>query len=334
MFTSSLGDMAQNYSLQSRNTSLKQDIQRLTQELASGQVADMRKAVTGNAAYVNDLERSLTKLDGYETATQEAVQFADSVQTALGRVYDLNSAFRDTLIMQASAPPKNGDNSLPAKATKALTDVINTVNTQSAGRSLFAGTATDTAPLASPDDLLAALGTAVAGAGSVDDILAAAQTWFDDPAGFASIGYLGSDTSLAPLAVSDRDSARFELRADDTAFRDTLRNLAMNALADDPALGLSDTQKSELAQKTLGGVIGASSAMIDLQTTVGTSQGQLETITTQNASERTSLQIARNELLAINPFEAATELEQVQFQLQSLYAITSRMSQLSLVNFL
>jgi flagellar hook-associated protein 3 FlgL len=43
---------------------------------------------------------------------------------------------------------------------------------------------------------------------------------------------------------------------------------------------------------------------------------------------------AKTGLLEIDPFEAATKLEEVQFQLQSLYSVTVRMSQLSLVKFL
>jgi len=60
----SLGDLSRSFSMQSRNATLKADIDRLTIELASGQAADVRDAIGNNAAYVSDLERSLTKLDG------------------------------------------------------------------------------------------------------------------------------------------------------------------------------------------------------------------------------------------------------------------------------
>ena len=60
----------------------------------------------------------------------------------------------------------------------------------------------------------------------------------------------------------------------------------------------------------------------------------MELISARNEAEETSLEFARNSLLAADPFETATELENVQFYLQSLYTVTARNSQLNLVNFL
>ena len=61
---------------------------------------------------------------------------------------------------------------------------------------------------------------------------------------------------------------------------------------------------------------------------------RLDRIATRNAAEVTSLTMAKNTLLEADPFEAATKLEEAQFQLQSLYTVTVRSSELSLVNFL
>jgi flagellar hook-associated protein 3 FlgL len=74
--------------------------------------------------------------------------------------------------------------------------------------------------------------------------------------------------------------------------------------------------------------------MVNLQAQVGFSEARIEALTVRHSTERASLEMARNDLLSVDPYQSATELEQVQFQLQSLYAITSRMSQLSLVNYL
>lgn len=334
MQTGSLGDLAQSYAMQSRNTVLKQDIQRLTTELASGQVADVRHAISGNTAYINDLERSLTKLDAYDLSTTEAGQFAEGMQNALTRVGDLNTAFRDTLLTTTSSGLGETANSVFAQADNTLDGIISAMNTSVSGRSIFAGASTDVLPIAPKEDLLDGLRTAVSGANNVDDILTAAQAWFDNPAGFASIGYQGADTSLADISLSDQESAQLDLRGDNTIFSDTLRYLATIALADDPALGLTEAQQSDLIQKSITSAVSSSDEIIGLQAQVGITESQIETASVRNSSERSSLELARNDLLSIDPYQAATELEQVQFQLESLFAITSRMSQLSLVNFL
>jgi flagellar hook-associated protein 3 FlgL len=46
------------------------------------------------------------------------------------------------------------------------------------------------------------------------------------------------------------------------------------------------------------------------------------------------LEIARADLVAIDPFEAATRMEAAQTQLETLYSVTARLSRLSLVDFL
>jgi flagellar hook-associated protein 3 FlgL len=67
---------------------------------------------------------------------------------------------------------------------------------------------------------------------------------------------------------------------------------------------------------------------------VGYIEARIENAATRNESENRSLQFARGSLLGTDPYETATRLEEVQFQLQSLYAATDKTSQLSLVNFL
>ncbi|MEP3442692.1 MAG: flagellin [Sulfitobacter sp.] len=328
----SLGDLSRSFAMQSRNATIKQDIERLTLELSTGQTANMREVVGKNASYTSDLERSLTKLDGYDQATRETGQFAEGMQNTLSYINELSTNFRDTML--SSSTSSLGTASTVSEAQNTLESVIGALNTSLGGRSLFSGMATDTAPLASAQSILSDLSTVMAGAGSVDDMINAAQAWFDDPAGFDTTGYLGSDTALAPMPLSETENVELPLRGNDPAFRDTLRDLALAALADDPALGLTAPQQDELLDRVTTNVVSTSGAIVDLQATVGSAQARIETLSVRNGAERTALEIARNNLLSVDTYQSATELEQVQFQLESLYAITSRMSQLSLVNYL
>lgn len=330
----SRGDLAHTYAMQFRQSALKQDIQRLTLEISSGQVADTRKALGGNTAYLADLDRSMTRLNAYDLATQEAMMFAGGVQNALTHISGLSNAFRNEVIAGSISAFGGTSTSIPVHAKNTLEQIVSALNTDVAGRSLFSGTATDTIPIAPAEEILAALRTAIAGIGNVDDILAAATAWFDGPAGFGAVGYRGSDVGLAPIALSDSAKAQFDLRGDDPVVRDLLRNLAVLALAEDPALALTGTQKNELLQKSTPGVLTSNDEMIRLQAKVGVIENRIETMSVRHSSERSAFEMARSNLLSIDPFEAATELEQVQFQLQSLYAITARSSKLSLVNFL
>ena len=55
---------------------------------------------------------------------------------------------------------------------------------------------------------------------------------------------------------------------------------------------------------------------------------------TRNSSEESALQIARNDLTSVDPYSTATKLQETQTQLETIYALTARMSHLSLLDYL
>lgn len=334
MSTTSLGDLAQSFTLRQRNSVLRTEMSRLTEELSTGRVSDLRQVLQGNYSYLTDLERKLEVLQGYKVATTEATHFADGMQTALERVEDIGQSLSGSLITSGTSSIGTAVNDTAAEAGNALEALMATLNTKVSGRSLFGGTATDRPPLASADDLLAALGTAVGGATSVADIQTAAQAWFDDPAGFDAVIYQGATTGLSPFAASDTDRISLDVRATDSRLKDMIRLVAVTALADDAALALDAQQKSELFLDAGTRMLGARDGITSLRAGVGYVEARIDAAATRNAAEMTSLDFARGALLGVDPYETATKLEDVQFQLQSLYSVTVRMSQLSLVNFL
>jgi flagellar hook-associated protein 3 FlgL len=329
-----LGDLSQSYSLRQRNTALKQQMDQLTTELASGQVADVRQVLAGNYSYLTDIERKMDILAGYNVATTEAAYFAEASQLALGRVEDIGTDLSSSLLIAGTSAIGVSGSDTVAEARNALEAMVGAFNTDVAGRYLFGGTATDNRPLLSADDLLTALQTAISGATTPDAMLADAKTWFDDPAGFATSIYQGSADGLAPFALSQTENVALDIRATDPKLYDMLRLTAVAALADDPTFGLDINGQSELFDKTGQQMLGAKDSIIALRAEVGFVEARIERISSRNAAEVSSLEYARTSLLEVDPYETATRLEDVQFQLQSLYAVTVRSSQLSLVNFI
>jgi len=334
MLANSIGDLSQSFLLRSRNTELKAEMQRLGAELSTGQVADMSNVLSGNLSYLNDIERSLNTLSGFKTATAEATLFSKGVQDSLEKFADLTNDLSGSLLLSSVSAVGATSVSLAADGKTTLDAIINVLNTDSAGRSLFAGNATTQVPLISGDDLIAAMLPALSGATTPADIMTAARDWFNDPSGFDAIAYNGSDTGLSPFAVSDLDRIDLDVRATDPALKDILRTTALTAMATSFPLMLSSGEELELQGLAGKEMFAAKDGLTALQARVGFAQASIEKVAARNAAETNSLEFARNELLAVDPFEAATRLEEVQFQLQSLYSITVKMSQLSLVNYL
>ena len=334
MSVTNLGDLSQSHSMRQRNVSLRTDINRLTTELATGQVADVRDVLDGNYSYLTDIERRTSTLDAYNVATTEAGIFAGATQQALSNFEDFGAKFSLSLLAAGTSAVgvSGADTATEAKIT--LAGMIGSVNTNAAGRYLFSGTATDLPPLPDADTIIAALRTVVSGSTTPDAVLLAADTWFNDPAGFEATIYQGSADGMSPFNLSQTDKVAFDIKAVDPALLEVLKLTAVAALADDPALGFDVPTQSDLFDKSGQALLIAQDNVIALRANVGLVEASIEGVATRNAAELTSIGFAKTALLEIDPYEAATKLEEAQFQLQSLYSVTVRMSQLSLVNFL
>ena len=81
-------------------------------------------------------------------------------------------------------------------------------------------------------------------------------------------------------------------------------------------------------------MIAADSNLTAVRADVGISEAQITDTLTRNASEASALAIARNGIVAADPYETASNIEAVSIQLETLYSLTARLSRLTLVNFL
>lgn len=334
MNVTSIGDLAQNLMLRTRHAQLKSTISGLTQELSSGKTSDLSGRTGGDLSHLTDIEHNLTRLDAYSITTRDSAAFAQAAQLNLGRVQDTMGNVAATL---ATVGPENSVLDMAhasAQARDGLDDVINSLNGKLAGRSLFGGTATDRPPLLPGEILIASLRNALTGLTTTADIEQAAKDWFDDPAGFQTIVYAGSSEPLAPFEIGVGERVSIPLRAEDPVFRDALRQLATAAIADDPALNLDAATKGDLLQRSGVSLMNGQDAVIGIRADLGFAEARIEETATRNLAAASSLKYARNELLNVDPYETATRLQEVQFQLESLYSVTVRSARLSLLEYL
>ncbi|SPJ26898.1 flagellin [Falsiruegeria mediterranea] len=334
MNMSSIGDLARTMMFQNRSTELRNEIASLTDELATGRVADVSAHLNGEFSHLADIEHSLERLDSFSTATAEAGLFASTMQRSLENLDKRTGDLAHSLTTIGSFGQDINRTQASAQAQSELGAMIGSLNQSVAGRSLFAGVATDQVPLGSADTLLQEARTAIAGSTTADDVITAARNWFNDPAGFESVIYQGSNQSLAPLSVGKNDEVSLTLRADNPAIREVLLNTTLAALASDGAVGLNDAEQTELFKRTGAGLTKAKDDIIGLRADVGHAEARIDQAEARNSATKSSLEFARNNLIGADPFEVTTRLQSVQLQLQSLYTVTARTSSLNLVNFL
>ncbi|MEZ5910818.1 MAG: flagellin [Paracoccaceae bacterium] len=329
----SIGDMARHFLLQTRNTAMKAEANRLLGELTTGKRADIGKAVAGDFKPLAAIESSLLRLQGFRTAATEAGHFAQSMQDTLSLIDTMSADAAPGFLAASGGGNATMVNSTAQDARQKFATVVSALNTRVADRTLFAGDAANAPAIAAAETMLAELMTLTTGETTATGVEAIVDTWFDDPLGFGTAGYLGGGAA-ADLRISETEAARLDITAADPAIRDTLKGFAMAALLDAGALGGQDTARSVLLRTAGERLMQAGTDRAHLAARLGTQQEMIDAVGVRNATQTLALEQARNAIVAVDPYEAAATLEETQTQLETLYALTARLSKLSLVDFL
>ncbi|MBW6506705.1 MAG: hypothetical protein K0B00_08160 [Rhodobacteraceae bacterium] len=332
----SVGDMAQVFQMRRHNAGLKALATTLTGELTSGNRHDTGAAVRGDFTALAGVERALTTLASYATATAEAGQLAATQQVALGSIGTMLSDLGPTLLAASTSSSPTMVSATTADARQKFGAAISALNTATAGRYSFAGAATDTRPLAPPESILAALATAIAPEITVSGIVAAVADWFDAPAGtggYLDVAYRGGG-ALSLFRIADGEAVDLGITAADPEVRDLLKGLALAALVADGALAGDTPARASLTRAAGEQVMRASDIATTLRARIGTAEAQIEDTATRNKAEATALEIARAGMTAADPYDTATALQAVQAQIETLYTLTARLSNLKLTDYL
>jgi flagellar hook-associated protein 3 FlgL len=329
----SMGDLAQTFMLRRQNVLMKQNLQQLSTEITTGVVHDITARVSGDLGQLSGIDSALARLKGYGAVTLEAGLFAGAMQTALGSIDSMASDLSTHLLSASNGTADARVDAAGVDAEQKLQAALAALNTRVGDRTLFAGTATNGPAVIDADSLLAALGVAVSGAVSAADVETAVTAWFSSPSGYDAVAYQGN-TALNAVKIAPGEDAQIDVTAQDSGLRDTIKGLAMAALLNRGVLAGQPQGRQDLAQRAGLRLFENQTERANLAARLGLTEAKIETASTRNSNEVMSLQIARNGIVQADPYEAATKLEDAQAQLEKIYAITARMSRLSLLDYL
>ncbi len=335
MNVQSFGDMAQYLFLRRRSVELNKTLDTLTKEMSTGIASNLPERLGGDLGFVVDLERSISKMDSYKVAAQEAGLFASTAQSYLERINDNALNLGSDILALSSTSNDTTTQEMATQSANFLTETIANLNGKLSGRSLFAGTDTSSTPLESADTMMTALIAEVGTLTDVDDIVQAVENWFNDPAGFDAIMYNGSTNNMSAVRIGANEEVNFALRADDDRLKQAMQSFALGALASSDNLShLSTVESSALIKRAGTELMNAQSELTDVQSDLGFIQARIEETQTRNTAALTSMGTTLNDLILADPAETASRVEEVQFQLEALYSITVRSSQLNLLNYM
>jgi len=331
----SLGSLALPHQLQRQGVQLRNEISQLGVELTSGQSSDPAQHLRGETGALSVLTARLSRLDAYEQNARMLSARAEITQTALGRA---NSARERVSSGMLAASVVSADSasltSAGVAAQGALQDVITSLNQRFGGQALFSGVATDATPLPDVASLMGAVLPLVSGLDSAAAVSSAVQSAFMSPGGlFETSLYQGGDVASGAL-LDTGSNAPAQPTAADPALRGLLAGLVTSALTADPAMSLGLDQRRALAQSGAEALLGNASGLSALQGQIGETQALLDGKLLQYQTEQDALTTARQDLIGIDPYKAATRLEEARTQLETLYTVTARTARLSLAEYL
>ena len=325
------------------------DLVKAQKEMDTGRVADVGLALGTRTAQSVTFARDLDRLNGIVDSNALVASRLSSTQDALGQLTDVAQT-----LLAAMATAASGDTTDAVardSGQAALQSMTAILNTSVNGEYLFAGTNTDVKPI---DDFTAASSPAKAAL---------------EAAFFSRFNCAPTDPAAASISASDMDDfitndvmpqffgagweANWSKATDDqivsrialnektetsiSANNDGVKKLAMAAamVADFYSSStLSAEVKKTVASRALSLAGEAVSDLGQTQSQAGLIQKRVSDATDRM---KTQVDLFKNHILdieGVDPYEAANRVNDLMSHIQTSFALTARIQQLSLLNFL
>ena len=335
MTLTSIGDMAQTFHLRHRTTEIKNEMLRLTHELSSGKKADLGAALGGNLANLAKVESGLQLARVYQSAASEAALHTGAMQSALETIQKQLTETGPTLLTAANTGAQSKIDSVAADGASKFDLAVSALNSRISGRNLFSGDAPNQSALITGTEMLAALEPLVNAATDAQDVIMIVEDWFLAPGGgFETTAYQGGTGPASSFTVAPGDVINLDISAASTEIRKTLIGFALNGLIGNNIGPGGDADRRALLEEAGTRMMTSQSGISETRARIGTAEERIEIARVRSAATETTLSIEHNRMVGVDRPTTATELEEIQMQLESLLVLTARTARLNLTEFL
>lgn len=299
-------------------------IPEVSEEAVTGRRVDLVGHLQGN---IGDAFLSKQAVDSISTQ-REQLQIRetrlDIVQTSLTFIQDTTSGIGTRLEASLGLGDQPSVDTAAREAEGAIAQVFSSLNSRFGERFLFSGDATATPPLGSPDQLLADVQAIASSAIDTADFDAQINAYFDAPTGPYQQGiYAGSQN------ISDPDG----ISANDPAITELVKGFAVLSLAQSSFNFTVINADPGILQNAAQTLSSAETAIVNLRADQGLKQERVERAQSTLNIEETILTRSFDDITGRDQFEAASELRQLETNLEASYLLTSRLANLQFLNF-
>ncbi|MBA1140866.1 flagellar hook-associated family protein [Mesorhizobium neociceri] len=325
---------------------MQTELVKATKESTTGIVADVGLALGARTSQAVTFSRDLDRLNGIIDSNSLVTARLSSTQAALGQLSDTAQN-----LLTALTAAGNSSSTITQQAGKAAVQQMTSIlNASVAGEYLFAGTNTDVKPI---DDFTAAGSPAKAafdasftsyfGFTQTDplaaNITAAQMDGFitsNVVPQFMGAGWQANWSNATDQQIVSRISLGETTQTSASANDDSIRKLAMASAL------VTGLLSSNISQAAKTAIVGRAQAMVG-EALGGLGQLQAETGLAEkrvsDASDRMKTQVDLFErhildLEGVDPAEAATRVADLTQHIETSFALTARLQQMSLLNYL
>ena len=294
-------------------------------EAVTGRRADLTSHLSGRIGDAMLSQKALLDLTDEQGALSLREARIDLAQQSLGRIQTTTDGLSARLLSAVGFEDQPEIDAVARDAASALDTLVTSLNARHGERYLFAGDATSTQPFAGKEQLLDDVRQIAVDASDPADFEARINDYFNSPTGgWQQTIYQGDAATSDPDGVTAIDPSITKLVSG-------LAVMAIGGQDDSPGiLGQSSGALELAAERVSEGQTDLTTARASLgviQERIADSQKQLET-------EETILTEAFNSITSRDQYEAASELRELESNLEASYLLTARLSNLNLMNFL
>lgn len=324
------------------------DLTTAQKESQTGKIADTGLALGTRTSVTMSFQRDMDRLNGLVDSNTLVSGRLKATQNSMAQISSGAQEFLSALTTTSSSSALG--TVTQNAATTMVDQLTSTLNSSFNGEQLFAGVNTDVQPIADYD---------AAGSPAKAAFDTAFQTYFGFPQSDPAAANISKpdmtnflNTVVEPQFLSGAWQTNWSTASDETiTSRITLTETTNTSVSANQAafrkLMMTGVTVKELFASNVG--VGGKEAVVEWAvSTVGTAVGDLGTLQATtgitekrvtDASDRLTVQSELFEkqignMVNVDPYEAATRVNDLLSQIQNSYALTARIQQLSILNYL
>lgn len=269
---------------------------------ASGIKSSYLAGYGADTQHIVNLQVSVTRAQSYIDAATLANSKTEVMYSAVGQVSDVVTSLR-TALSAATAGSNNAVSSAISTAQQLLQQMSGILNTQYDGQYVFSGADTTTAA--------ANLSTFSTGAGNLTT---------------ADTSYYQGDSEIAGVKVSDSQTVKYGVTADNPAFEQVLR--VLKYVANSSTLTSSDITNA------LSVVDTATDAVASVQAKISSAAAQITTAQSAQSEYQSFAENLNINLSSVDVAAITAQLSTYQAQLTASYTAMAKVQSMNLANYI